>query len=413
MSLIDDDNNIALALGGGVAVATDDPELLSDNNLNKEAKGTNQESDRSNAAGDDQAIDHSAADDSVADTSGGSTVNNDGSDDNGNNRNNDTASGPQSAADGDSKYNDLNASTGAGNSTADGNVNDQDDTNSFNDTAGAGDFSPGDGDSKYNDGNGDGDLRAADDGDVKYNDQNNGGNYSTADGDVWDKSGDNRDNEDKSGSFRDFDELIDFDDATFGPNDGAWSANASPIYLEGGGVAQTNNQVANIKANGNATGNYDWHNDVNGAGGDGGEGGGANGQAGDGGDGGGGQDCCFDPCEAKMLADSCERYDNKPKSPDPCCDDGTFGDGGDGGAGRGGTGGEGGYGGAGGYGFEIKLGDATSSASGGGGGGAEDGSSANNTSSSAGHTFEAWNNNVIVGANVINQDFSPLIGDVG
>src|SRR5688572_21216525 len=56
MSLIDDDNNIALALGGGVAVATDDPELLSDNNLNKNAAGTNQESDRSNAAGDDQAV---------------------------------------------------------------------------------------------------------------------------------------------------------------------------------------------------------------------------------------------------------------------------------------------------------------------------------------------------------------------
>src|SRR5688572_16104867 len=95
MSLIDDDNNIALALGGGIAVATDDPELLSDNNLNKEAAGTNQESDRSNAAGDDQAVDHSAADDSVADTSGESTVNNDDSDRNGNNRNNDSGNNRQ------------------------------------------------------------------------------------------------------------------------------------------------------------------------------------------------------------------------------------------------------------------------------------------------------------------------------
>ena len=91
MSLIDDDNNIALALGGGVAVATDDPELLSDNNLNKDAAGTNQESDRSNAAGDDQAVDHSAgrSTDSCR-HDGNSTVNNDDSDRNGNNRNNDS-----------------------------------------------------------------------------------------------------------------------------------------------------------------------------------------------------------------------------------------------------------------------------------------------------------------------------------
>ena len=99
MSLIDDDNNIALALGGGVAVATDDPELLSDNNLNKEAAGTNQESDRSNAAGDDQAIDHSAADDSVADTSGGNSIDNDDNEVIGNERNKDNDSRQQIADD--------------------------------------------------------------------------------------------------------------------------------------------------------------------------------------------------------------------------------------------------------------------------------------------------------------------------
>ena len=114
------------------------------------------------------------------------------------------------------------------------------------------------------------------------------------------------------------------------------------------------------------------------------------------------------------MAEDCYKDDCRPKCPDPCCDDGSWSADGNGGGGGGGGKGDhtGGAGGAGGYGFQITLGDANSTANGGGDGGdASDGSSAHNTNSSAGHNFEAWNNNVTVGANVINQDFSILAGD--
>ena len=143
--------------------------------------------------------------------------------------------------------------------------------------------------------------------------------------------------------------------------------------LEGGGFQLNSQQNANIYSTGDAYGDYELEQQQSRHGGDGGDGvDGGDGGNGNGGAIGDGGDCCFDPCEAKKMAEDCDKDDCRPKCPDPCCDDGSWGADGNGGGGGGGGKGDhtGGAGGAGGYGFQINLGDATSTASGGGGGGA-------------------------------------------
>ena len=117
----------------GLAVAADDP--FSDNNLNKQAAGTNQDSDRSTAVGDDQAVQGGVndAEDNDGNVNSQGAIASDGGDvANGaskvdSDRNNDTGgTGAFSPGDGDVKRNDFNASTGDGNSTADGDVEDND-----------------------------------------------------------------------------------------------------------------------------------------------------------------------------------------------------------------------------------------------------------------------------------------------
>jgi hypothetical protein len=185
----------------------------------------------------------------------------------------------------------------------------------------------------------------------------------------------NSDNDDHSGFQRDFDHLQDNNPAPF---TGIFAPDALQQSLTGGGNIINGDQMEYLNSTGDANGTYNF------------------GNAGGGGAGGGGEDSassgdasCYNPCEATAVALQGDTYN--PHSSDGA----ASGDGGDGA-----------------FGFQMWSGDATASSGNAGGNTIDgDGNSGGGSTASATSHLEAFNNNVIVGANSQSQSFSPLVGD--
>jgi hypothetical protein len=401
MSLIDDDNNIAVGVHG-FALAADDPfSNNDDNNLVKDSNATQNESNGSNNAGDDTTANGSVndSDDSAVNSAGAFVDNDDNKDNNINSPGAVTTDGGKFVSGAGADSNKDNTTNGGGQfSTAYGDVKDNE-----NNENGGGQFSSADGDVKDNE-----------------NNENGGGQFSSAYGDVKDNYADsynttdsNNDNRDQSGNNRDFDDLLDFEYADMGYNYGAIANQGVQQNMDGGGFMLNSQQNANQYnvQNGTLNDSSTWSNNADGSGGRGGD------PSSSGGSGASGYEdsgaSCYEACECEELAKSSSNYDDcRPKHPDPCCDDGHFGN--DGNGGGGGQVGSGGNGGAGGNGFVMNFGSASASNTGGGdGGSASDGSSSGNDSVSASASpNNFWSSNLTVGANSISQDFSNLVGDI-